>query len=151
MKKRFFIICTLLLLTFNLSGCFGPGMNDYTYTLVKDYQLSHSSSNDIVIFKSGDVGTETVGIETVVHAKVTKVAWDDNFILAEQIPLIEETMELDKTKLNYWIIDVNTEELYGPLTKEELELKRSELQIDSSLELKDPEKFKCLRDEQENK
>jgi len=145
-KKRIFIICTLLLLTFNLSGCFGPGMNDYTYTIVKNYCLSRSSSNDIVIFKSGDVGTETV-----VHAKVTKVAWDDNFILAEQIPLIEETMELDKTKLNYWIIDVDTEELYGPLTKEELELKRSELQIDSSLELKDPEKFKYLRDKQENK
>lgn len=146
MKKRFFIICTLLFLTFNLSGCFGPGMNDYTYTLVKDYRLSHSSSNDIVIFKNDD----NMGIKTVIHAKVTKVAWDDNFILAEQIPLIEETMELDKTKLNYWIIDVNTEEIYGPLTKEELELKRSELQIDSSLELKEPEKFKYLRDEQEN-
>ncbi len=147
MKKRFYIICTLLLLTFILSGCFGPGMNDYTYTLVKDYQLSHSSSNDIVIFKNDD----NVGIETVVHAKVTKVAWDDNFILAEQISLIEKTMELDKTRINYWIIDVDTEELYGPLTKEELELKRSELQIDSSLELKEPEKFKYLRDEQENK
>ncbi len=122
-------------------------MNDYTYTIVKDYRLSHSSSNDIVIFKNDD----NVGIETVVHAKVTKVAWDDNFILAEQIPLIEETMELDKAKLNYWIIDVNTGELYGPLTKEELELKRSELQIDSSLELKDLEKFKYLRDEKENK
>lgn len=59
-------------------------------------------------------------------------------------------MELDKTRLNYWIIDVNTEELNGPLTKEELELKRSELQIDSSLELKESEKFKYLRNEQEN-
>ena len=105
----------------------------------------------LVIFNILHCRKAILGIKTVIHAKVTKVAWDDNFILTEQIPLIEETMELDKTKLNYWIIDVNTEEIYGPLTKEELELKRSELQIDSSLELKDPEKFKYLRDKQENK
>ncbi len=147
MKKKLFIICTLLLLTLNLCGCFGPGMNDYDYEMVKDYRVCHSSANAIVIYRNDD----SVGIKTVIDAKVTKVAWNDNFILAEQIPLIEGTMKLDETKLNYWIIDVNTDELYGPLSKEEFKSKRSELEIDSNLKLKDPEKFKYLRDEQENK
>jgi len=58
---------------------------------------------------------------------------------------------LEKKIFYYWIIDVNTDELYGPFNKKELESKRIELQIDSNLELKDPEKFIDLRDEQQNK
>ena len=142
--KKIFLIIILIIFTFNLTGCFGPGMNDYTYEMVNNYKVSKGSANGIVIYKDD----YDFGIDYKVPEKVTKIAWDDNFILAEQTPLIKNTQELDETKLYFWIINSITDDVYGPLSKEEFDSKCDELSIDPSLKLEDPENFKYLRDEQ---
>ncbi|MFA9398047.1 MAG: DUF3997 domain-containing protein [Clostridiaceae bacterium] len=143
MKKRIFISFIMVFLIFNLTGCFGPGINDYHYFMVKNYEIDHSSTRYVKILKNDN---HNIGCKSILNETVTKVSWDDNFILAEQTVQKKATDTSDNQKINYWIIDVNSEEVYGPFNEEEFNTKRNELSVNPSLQLNDPEKFKALED-----
>lgn len=151
MKKFLLIISTLLLILLSLTGCadsgnpvyLGPGMSDYSYMIGEKYKISRASNNYITLYKEEGYFTEVM-----VSAKVTKIGWDDYFILAQQTPLIKETMTLDEENICYWIISIGNGELYGPFTEEEFDSKRIELSVDTEITLKSPESYKYLMEEQ---
>ena len=152
MKKFLLIISTLLLILFSLTGCddsgnpvyLGPGMSDYYYMIGEHYQIWRASNNSITLDKI----EEDQSAWAIIREKVTKIGWDDSFILAEQTPLIKETMTLDEENICYWIISIGNGELYGPFTEEEFDSKRIELSVDTEITLKSPESYKYLMDEQ---
>ncbi|WP_040193838.1 DUF3997 domain-containing protein [Clostridium culturomicium] len=152
MKKGILIICVLLFVIFSLTGCtdskkvpyVGPGSSDYYYMIGEHYQIWRASNNSITL----DKVEEGQSAWAIIREKVTKVGWDDSFILAEQTPLIKETMTLDEENICYWIISIGNGELYGPLTEEEFDSKRIELNVDTEITLKSPESYKYLMEEQ---
>lgn len=103
---------------------FGPGAADYCYNISGDYKLYHAGDSDIVQDDN-----------TIIYGDIIKIAWDEDFICAIQ--------EVDDT-LNYWIIDVTTDKIYGPLTEDYFESKRNELGVNTNLKLKSPERFRYL-------
>ena len=126
-KKVYIFLCSFMCLMV-LSGCgyLGPGNADFHYDLSGKYKLFHSQGN--FIFMEG-------GTEVAVDLEVIGIAWNDDFILAEQ--------KINNTS-NYWIIDVKNNKIYGPLNTASFDTKRSELKIDQTLKLEKPEKYKYL-------
>lgn len=114
-------------------GCkgeyFGPGMADYEYDLSGGYVLGHAGTNNEV---NCQVAKEQ---EIVIQNRVTGIAWDKSFILAKR----QESNIID-----YWIIDVTTNKIYGSLSETEFKSKRIELKVSNKLKLEDPEKYKYL-------
>ena len=114
-------------------GCrgeyFGPGMADYGYELSGGYTLSHEGSTIV----NCEIWTKDQ--KTVIENRVTGIAWDNSFILAKH----QESNIID-----YWIIDVTTNKIYGPLSETEFKSKRTELKVSNKLKLEDPEKYKYL-------
>lgn len=129
MKKIFFSF--LLLSSIFIFGCsnyFGPGTADFNYELSGEYKLSHAGNNNTFIYS-------TKTSQTVIDADITGIAWNSDFILIEQS---------QKNTKNYWVIDINSNKIYGPLGaidfKEELE----NLNVDTNLELTSPDTYKHL-------
>ncbi|MFL0166823.1 DUF3997 domain-containing protein [Candidatus Clostridium helianthi] len=71
----------------------------------------------------------------IVDSRVSGIAWDENFILAEQTK---------NNSKNYWIIDVKQDKVYGQLKYEDFDKHRYFLKIDSKLRLENPDKYKNL-------
>jgi len=130
-KKRFaigLIILIIVLLSILLYRCefpLGPGTADYSYDMVKNYAIYKVGNNE----RSIDIRTGS-SYEYVIKGYITKVAWDDDFIIAE------ENYE------NYWIIEVETDKVYGPYTKEQFDEQKIKLKVNENLEMKDPDYFK---------
>lgn len=114
-------------------GCkgeyFGPGMADYGYKLSGGYTLEHAGTHNEV---NCQVAKEQ---EIVIENKVTGIAWNNSFILAKH---------QENNKIDYWIIDVTTNKIYGPLSETEFKSKRIELKVSNKLKLEEPEKYKYL-------
>ena len=104
-----------------LVGCFGPGVADYNYNLSGDFKLYHAGTTDIA-----DEGNSS----KIIIEDVGKVAWNNSFICVE---------ELSKSD-TYWIIDVASKEVLGPLTYSRFEELRKEFGI-WDLELKNPREY----------
>lgn len=111
-----------------LSGCgfLGPGNADFNYELPGKYELVHSPVTAI---------WSNTGVGKAVAEEVIGIAWNDDFILAEQ--------RVDN-KSNHWIIDVKNNIVYGPLDTASFDTKKNELKIDPTLRLEKPEKYKSL-------
>ena len=124
-KFGFFIVAFMLVLLTGCSGYFGPGMADYSYSLSDEYKLSHAGESSIVD-KDGNF---------VINRNISGIAWDSEFILAEQVS--------DK-KTSFWIICLKNNNISGPLSKEEYENKKTELNISKKLTLESPDKYKKL-------
>lgn len=62
--------------------------------------------------------------ESVIDAYVSKVAWEDDFILAQQ-----ESDPDSSTSTYFYIVDVNAEEVHGPLSESEFSEVCSQMQI----------------------
>lgn len=69
---------------------------------------------------------ENIWDGAVVPAKITKLAWNEKYILAKQLGLkrkypdnVNNTYEIpDESKVSYWILEVGNVKIYGPLTEE---------------------------------
>ena len=128
MSKRHAIFIGIIVLTLTFCGCdyFGPGMADYSYKLSDKYKLIHAG--ETFIWKDNDAKE---GIE----CNIIGIAWDKNFILAEQSK---------DNNLCYYILDVNTDRTYGPLTEDDFKSKINELKVSDKLRLVNPDKYKIL-------
>lgn len=139
-KKNLFII--LIIAMFSISGCAQtdtPKELKYSYDLVDNFFL-YKSNYDIVgiAIKSND-SNENEEKKKIILENISKVSWNENFILAEQIERIQLGKEEKKI---YWIINSNTQQIYGPNEYEEFNNQRKELNIDENLELKSPDSYK---------
>ena len=126
MRKHVLLI-SIIILSCILYGCdyFGPGMSDFNYELSGNYHL----------YKAGEARIWMNNDNEIVEGNVTGIAWDEDFILAEQ------TKDDNKS---YWIIDVKNNKIYGPIKEKDFNEKRKELKINTKLKLENPKKYKSL-------
>ncbi|WP_130806397.1 DUF3997 domain-containing protein [Senegalia massiliensis] len=139
-KKIFFII--LITTMFSISGCAQtdtPEELKYSYDLVDDFFLYKSNDDIVGIAIKSNNSNENEEKKKIILENISKVSWNENFILAEQIERIQLGKEEKKV---YWIINSNTQQIYGPTEYEEFNNQRKELNIDENLELKSPDSYK---------
>lgn len=118
------------------TGGFGAGTGDYVYNLSDKYQVQHAAaSSELGYTKIENI----VDSRVVVGNELNGIAWDENFICARQ--KINE-------KEQYWLIDLNKDNIYGPFTEDEFNIKKEELGVNKDLKLKKPEKYRNLEREQ---
>lgn len=141
-----FIIIAIL-----LTGCgdlmVGPGLTEYEYDVGDKYKLITISAHQVVVIpKDLTLNSYLPRIE----AKVTKIAWDEKFIIAEQLGFKRKYpdnpnntyMEPDESKMSYWILNVEESKLFGPFSKDEFVKQREGLEVPKKLELKDTKYYK---------
>lgn len=136
------IIIMLLLLLIILQGCAGAG--DYDIQLPGQFSVVRTSAHQVTI--SPKESSHSWG-SPVVPAKVVQVAWNEDYILAKQWGLKQDPSKSsfyeipDQTKEYYWIIHINSKEVFGPLDSDEYIEKKKELAIPETVQLKDLDKY----------
>lgn len=131
-----------------LSSCFafgmepfGPGMEDYSYSVGTGYMLDRTSGHQIsIVPQDGNDGTKPE-----IGAKVVQVAWDERYVLAKRFGLKKaypdnpnNSYEIpDETNVQYYILDTIDLKLYGGFDLDEFEQTKVELEISDELILKD--------------
>ncbi len=146
MKKTLLIIAIFLLLGIIL-GVLGaafiilvsPGQYDYSYDIVNNFELIRSSAHDITIIPKDRYSTEN----EIIPTKVVEVAWNNRYVIAKQYGMkkaypeeADNTYEIpDETVVNYWILDTENKERYGPFSYEEFSTKLQEFNL-TNLQLK---------------
>lgn len=148
------------------AGCgsllFGPGPADYGYPVAAGYALIRSSGHQISVTPVGGGPRDPA---RMILPKVTKVAWTDRYVIAEQVELqprnpsnpdcgrapgtfVPERPAADSSDcyeqpngvFHYWILDTNLQRTYGPYDAATFELERQALGL-GSLVLKDPRAY----------
>ena len=126
----------LILTCFIISGC--AGLADYTISLNNGYRIDRLSAHQIQIYGDEAVndGDDTRFNHLYVPSKVTAVWWDDQYIIAKQLSLRADERGYEKPPKNpadndysYWIIEIDKNEVKGPLTLKELENDMIQLEI----------------------
>lgn len=123
------------------SGCgfaAGPGEFDYDTPLCGGYHLFRLSAHQVAIRRP------TSQHDTpAIPAKVTAIAWDSKFILAQRQVMRRRSTRPDDTyevpvvdTVDYWIIDTSTDSLYGPMSIEEFTRRRSAVGVPASMQLR---------------
>lgn len=136
--KRIFKCLSIMLLSLLLYGCAGEG--DYDVELPNNYSLIRSSSHSISVKKQtgeGEWESDTI------PEKVTEIAWNNEYILAKQLGLKVKDPDVsaeykipDESKVYYWILKVEDDSVFGPLSEEEFDKKKDELGVPKDLKLK---------------
>ena len=126
------ILCLfLLLLTF--SGC-GAGISDFSEEISEGYYYHSNSSIDRFIAPK-KWGTETL----IIPSKVVNYKSNKEYIVAKrQDILITETGSRTPIteKYDYWILDVVSPKIYGPMALDDFIKRKEELNLPESLNLK---------------
>ncbi len=126
----------LIVSCFILSGC--AGLADYTISLDNGYRIDRLSAHQIQIYGEEAVndGNENTFNYLYVPAKVTDVWWDKQYIIAKQLHLKTNERGVEEPPQNptdddysYWIIEIDENEVKGPLTLKELENNSEQLGI----------------------
>ena len=135
-------VCNYLLLPLLslslLTGC--PGPSDFDLDLPGNYSVVRTSAHQVKIapkVSEGGWGTD------VIPTKVTEVAWDDHYIIAKQLDLKEDPDSSngyqipDEEKVNFWILEIKTGKVNGPLDEELFMEKKAELEISKEVVLQE--------------
>lgn len=126
----------LIVSCFILSGC--AGLADYTISLDNGYRIDRLSAHQIQIYGEEAVndGIENTFNYLYVPAEVTSVWWDEQYIIAKQLRLRADERGYEEPPQNptdddysYWIIEIDKNEVKGPLTLKELENDTNQLGI----------------------
>lgn len=137
----------LMVCCFMLSGC--AGLADYTIPLDNGYRIDRLSAHQIQIYGDEAVndGDDTVFNHLYVPTKVTAVWWDEHYIIAKQLHLRPDGRGYEEPPkkptdddYSYWIIEMEKNEVKGPLTLKEVENDADSLGI--NLEFTPIEKLK---------
>lgn len=134
----------LLVLALLLVACdpvtFGPGAADFSAPLPGDYFIHRTSAHQIMVAPSGWNASTPI-----IPTKVVELDHDDTFVIAKQQHLRRRSPndpndtyeEPDPEVFSYWILNVQTPEVWGPLTDDEFQDKRGKLGVDPLLSLHD--------------
>ena len=136
-----------LVLTVFFAGCggFGPGSSDFSRELSGGYFLYRNSSH--TIFVAPQIWNDETPI---IPENVIECDFDTRFIIAKQQLLKRRSpndsrdtyMEPAPGQYCYWILSVQPVKAYGPMTLDEFDSKREELQVPASLRLKNINSFR---------
>ena len=130
------ILTLLIVSSFILSGC--AGLADYTISLDNGYRIDRLSAHQIQIYGDEAIndGDDTTFNHLYVPSEVTAVWWDDQYIIAKQLCLRADERGYEEPIQNpteddysYWIIEIDKNEVKGPLTLKELENDTNQLEI----------------------
>ncbi|MGO1367786.1 DUF3997 domain-containing protein [Senegalia sp. (in: firmicutes)] len=136
MKNKNFLLIIFILISFTLSGCAETGPIEEatdSYDLSNDFFLYKTDANRFDLVKNPDDEDPKLILENV-----SKISSNDDFILAEQIEIIQLGKEKKEV---YWIINPNNKKIYGPMEYSEFESQRQELKVDENLELKNSDQY----------
>ncbi len=122
----------------------GPGHQDYSAYLAGDYSVYRTSPFEIIIAPGGyNNGTP------IIPSVVTACATDGRYILAQRQDTRQAFRddpkhtwkEMDPESTNYWILDTQKPEVFGPLSNGDFTAKRRQLGIPDSIKLIPPRAF----------
>lgn len=120
MKNQILLVSILLITSSLLVGCMiGSGISDYQIPLIENYEVVHQSSHHIIIGKLDGI-IEDGSWQTTIPPKVLKIGYDHRYIAT----LIQPTgdpvnVEEVKEKQVYYVIDTETDDVIGPLSKQD--------------------------------
>ena len=91
---------------------------------------TRSSAHEIKVVPKNNYTSEPV----IIPEKVVEIAWNNKYVIAKQYGMKQESPEStykipDETVVNYWILDTENVERYGPYSYEDFELKLQEFDI----------------------
>lgn len=97
----------------------GLGTGDWKYELKNNYQIWRVNSKEIIIGKEED-GVLTPSI----NENVVKFKYNDNFVL------VGTNNNFNEDNLKYYIINLDTDEIIGPLNEKDLSSQNSNITMD---------------------
>ena len=110
--------------SFDYSDLFGNwnSQGDWTYDLVGGYLIVRTNSVTISLGKYENVDLSTY--KPAVDSYITCFAYNDNFIVIRKLDVPDEydqedILKMDFEQAKYFIVDVNTDDIYGPYDSEE--------------------------------
>lgn len=112
-------------------ACGGIGLA-YEHDLVKDYAIWAPDLTEQAAVVQKTPGTS--GASVVVGAMVFAYGWDDAYIIAKQHPNLDGFDEINAETTHWFIVDVATDEVYGPLTEAEYAEQREVLGVPDDLD-----------------
>ena len=128
----------IYLLSVSAKCGFGPGLADYEYQLTASCRLDRSSAHAIVVIcDDGKTATST-------DAEVYQVGWNDKYLIAATHPVTKRKYpdnpgntyaEPDESVVYWWIIDLKSNHLLGPLSGTEFERQKATLSITPTIPL----------------
>ena len=125
------------------AGC--AGLADYSVELPGNYSIVRSSAHQVTI--SPQISESHWG-SAIIPTKVTEVAWDDNYIVAKQLGLINDPKSSNgyqipnEDDVHFWIVQISSGKVFGPLDEERFDEKKKELRISERIKLKKVESLK---------
>lgn len=124
-KKQKIIIITIsilfILLIFIMSlSKIMTGNGDWKYELKNNYQIWRVNSNEIIIGKIEDDSTLTPSI----NDNVVKFKYNDNYVV------VGCSNDLKDNNLKYYIINLTTDEIIGPLNNNDLDKENINITMD---------------------
>lgn len=152
MRKIIKCLISIILIA-NIHGCVvATPKSDYKMKLTNNYELWKINPNKVVIRMPDGDG----GLITKTSGKVIELDYNDEYIIARSIPTYKiDGMELDNYKekeeyiesipeeeYEFWIIDIEKDEVYSPLNEDEFYKKRKEILVPESMELKALDTYK---------
>jgi hypothetical protein len=121
-------VCVFLIYT---GGCPFMGL-EYEDDLAGDYAVwATDTIEDTAIVRRVK---DTSGALVVVPCMVFAYGWNDDFIIAKQHPRYpNERYKINRGTTHWYIVEVKTGRVHGPLTADEFAKSRTELSAPSSL------------------
>lgn len=142
-KKNWYYFLVLANFIFVLTGC--AGLADYSVDLPGGNSVVRSSAHQVTI--APKISDSHWGA-SIIPAKVTEVAWNDHYIVAKQLGMMNDPKSNNGYQIannddrHYWILGISTGAVFGPLNEEEFEEKKKEFGIASDVVLKKVEDLK---------
>ena len=123
-------VCVFVSIVVLFTG--SSGLSDWSYEdLPNSYEVWRINSQDIVVGKVSDNDSFEVKIERF----VLEFSYNDRFIGVKQFPIKQDyniaidVKKIDTSNLDYYIIDSNSDTIYGPYNYYEYKNKCDELKV----------------------
>ncbi|MEB1808371.1 MAG: DUF3997 domain-containing protein [Bacillaceae bacterium] len=141
-KQTSHYLITVILSLVLLSGC--AGLGDYDIDLPGNYSVVRTAAHQVTIAPKT---SDTSWGSNIIPTKVTELAWDDTYILAKQVGLKEDPNNNsyqipNREDVHFWMVEIKSGNVFGPLDEEGFRDKRNELGISNRLALKKLEDIK---------
>lgn len=142
-KRRFYYLVLTVYSSLLLTGC--AGLADYSLDLPESYSIVRTSAHQVTIARKT---SESSWGSDVIPAKITEAAWDHHYILAKQLGLMDDPSSSNSYQIpnnediHFWIVEIKSGKVFGPLDEENFAEKKKELGISKSVKLKEIEDLK---------
>lgn len=128
MSKQFACLCLLFAATL---ACGGIGLA-YEHDLTADYAVwATDLLEQAAVVQKAPQGSSA---SSVIWPMVCAYGWNDDFIIAQRHPNLDNSRDIDFTVTEWYVLVVATETVHGPLTEAEYHQLRQELDVPAELD-----------------